>query len=274
MPDESITFQTASEHSNQISYNPSRTNHKGKSVSLLKKLPKPMLPDETRREIQARESYHVLKIISEFVEAGEELRAIQPAVSIYGSARTPENHPDYEFTLRLARKLSDAGFSVISGGGPGIMEAANKGAFAGASPAVGLNIVLPHEQKANPYQDLSIKFQHFFPRKVMFVKHAVAYVVMPGGFGTLDELFESLTLVQTGKTPNRPIILVGGDFWSGLLDWIRKELLGRGLIAAADMDLIRLIDDEDKIIEEIFAHYENRLETLGELGADTWSLGL
>ena len=243
-------------------------------MSLLKKLPNPMLPDETRREIQARESYHVLKIISEFVEAGEELRAIQPAVSIYGSARTPENHPDYEFTLRLARKLSDAGFSVISGGGPGIMEAANKGAFAGASPAVGLNIVLPHEQKANPYQDLSIKFQHFFPRKVMFVKHAVAYVVMPGGFGTLDELFESLTLVQTGKTPNRPIILVGRDFWSGLLDWIRKELLGRGLIAAADMDLIRLIDDEDKIIEEIFAHYENRLETLGELGADTWSLGL
>ena len=108
----------------------------------------------------------------------------------------------------------------------------------------------------------------------MFVKHAVAYVVMPGGFGTLDELFESLTLVQTGKTPNRPIILVGRDFWSGLLDWIRKELLGRGLIAVADMDLIRLIDDEDEIIEEIFAHYENRLETLGELGADTWSLGL
>ena len=178
-------------------------------MSLLKKLPKPMLPDETRRDIQARESYHVLKIISEFVEAGEELRAIQPAVSIYGSARTPEDHPDYEFTLRLARKLSNAGFSVISGGGPGIMEAANKGAFAGASPAVGLNIVLPHEQKANPYQDLSIKFQHFFPRKVMFVKHAVAYVVMPGGFGTLDELFESLTLVQTGKTPDRPIILVG-----------------------------------------------------------------
>ena len=184
-------------------------------MSLLKKLPKPMLPDETRRDIQARESYHVLKIISEFVEAGEELRAIQPAISIYGSARTPENHPDYEFTLRLARKLSDAGFSVISGGGPGIMEAANKGAFAGASPAVGLNIVLPHEQKANPYQDLSIKFQHFFPRKVMFVKHAVAYVVMPGGFGTLDELFESLTLVQTGKNARPPDYLSG----QSILGW-------------------------------------------------------
>lgn len=243
-------------------------------MSLNQKLPQPMLPDDTRREIQARESYHVLKIISEFVEAGEELRAIQPAVSIYGSARTPIEHADYIFTERLSRKLSDAGFSVISGGGPGIMEAANKGAFAGTSPAVGLNIVLPHEQHANPYQDLSIKFHHFFPRKVMFVKHAVAYVVMPGGFGTLDELFESLTLVQTGKTPNRPIILVGKAFWSGLIDWIRAQLLSNGLVSPKDMDLIQVIDDEDEIIEHIFAHYENRLADLSETGSDTWSLGL
>lgn len=242
-------------------------------MPLQDKLPHPILPDGTRNEIQARESYHLLKIMSEFVEAGEELRAIYPAVSIYGSARTPVNHPDYLLAELIARCLSDAGFAVISGGGPGIMEAANKGAFAGRSPAVGLNIVLPHEQQSNPYQDLSVKFQHFFPRKVMFVKHAVAYVVMPGGFGTLDELFESLTLVQTGKTPDRPIILVGKDFWSGLLDWIRKELLGRGLIAEADMDLIRLIDSEDEIIEEIFAHYENRLEDFSE-GVNAWSLGL
>lgn len=243
-------------------------------MSLYNKLPQPMLADETRREIQARESYHVLKIISEFVEAGEELRAIQPAVSIYGSARTPADHADYAFAERLSRKLSDAGFSVISGGGPGIMEAANKGAFAGASPAVGLNIVLPHEQHANPYQDLSIKFQHFFPRKVMFVKHAVAYVVMPGGFGTLDELFESLTLVQTGKTPSRPIILVGKAFWTGLLEWIRAQLAGNGLISPQDMDLIQIIDDEDEIIRRIFAHYEHRLEDLADSGAETWSLGL
>ncbi|PJO78996.1 TIGR00730 family Rossman fold protein [Neisseria brasiliensis] len=243
-------------------------------MGLHKKLPMPMLTDETRREIHGRESYHVLKIISEFVESGEELRAIQPAVSIYGSARTPVDHADYLFTERLSRKLSDAGFSVISGGGPGIMEAANKGAFAGASPAVGLNIVLPHEQHANPYQDLSIKFQHFFPRKVMFVKHAVAYVVMPGGFGTLDELFESLTLVQTGKTPHRPIILVGKAFWAGLLDWIKDQLLGNRLISPEDMDLMQLIDDEDEIVEYIFAHYENRLEDLSEQGNDTWSLGL
>ena len=243
-------------------------------MGLSKKLPQPMLPDDIRRDVQARESYHVLKIISEFVEAGEELRAIQPAVSIYGSARTPVAHPDYRFTESLSRKLSDAGFSVISGGGPGIMEAANKGAFAGASPAVGLNIVLPHEQMANPYQDLSIKFQHFFPRKVMFVKHAVAYVVMPGGFGTLDELFESLTLVQTGKTPNRPIILVGQAFWSGLVEWIRDQLLGNGLISPEDIHLIQLIDDEDEIIECIFAHYENRLEDLADTGNQTWLMGL
>ena len=243
-------------------------------MSLLKKLPKPMLPDETRREIQARESYHVLKIISEFVEAGEELRAIQPAVSIYGSARTPENHPDYEFTLRLARKLSDAGFSVISGGGPGIMEAANKGAFAGASPAVGLNIVLPHEQKANPYQDLSIKFQHFFPRKVMFVKHAVAYVVMPGGFGTLDELFESLTLVQTGKTPHRPIILVGRDFWQGMTDWIADRLLTRGFIKPGDLDLFETADTADEVTDIIFRHYENCTDGFCINPNTDWELGL
>ncbi|QEY25345.1 LOG family protein [Neisseria zalophi] len=243
-------------------------------MNLYHKLPAPILPEETRRDIQARESYHVLKIISEFVESGEELRAIQPAVSIYGSARTPAEHPDYLFTESLSRKLSDAGFSVISGGGPGIMEAANKGAFAGRSPAVGLNIVLPHEQNANPYQNLSIKFQHFFPRKVMFVKHAVAYVVMPGGFGTMDELFESLTLVQTGKTPSRPIILVGSAFWKGLLDWIKEQLLGNGLISPEDLDLIQLIDDEDEIIEHIFAHYENRLESMCESQNNTWELGL
>ncbi|UOO81908.1 TIGR00730 family Rossman fold protein [Uruburuella testudinis] len=243
-------------------------------MSLYQKLPDPILREETRREIKARESYHVLKIISEFVEAGEELHAIQPAVSIYGSARTRPDHADYLFTERLSRKLSDAGFSVISGGGPGIMEAANKGAFAGKSPAVGLNIVLPHEQHGNPYQDLSIKFQHFFPRKVMFVKHAVAYVVMPGGFGTLDELFESLTLVQTGKTPSRPIILVGRSFWQGLVGWIQEQLLGRGLISAADLDLFHIIDDEDEIIEYIFRHYDKINEELCSPTDNSWTLGL
>lgn len=243
-------------------------------MPLQDKLPHPILPDGTRNEIQARESYHLLKIMSEFVEAGEELRAIYPAVSIYGSARTPVNHPDYLLAELIARRLSDAGFAVISGGGPGIMEAANKGAFAGRSPAVGLNIVLPHEQQSNPYQDLSVKFQHFFPRKVMFVKHAVAYVVMPGGFGTLDELFESLTLVQTGKIPPRPIILVGRDFWQGMTDWISDHLLTRGFIKPDDLDLFETADTADEVTDIIFRHYENCTDRFCINPNTDWELGL
>ena len=227
-------------------------------MPLQDKLPHPILPDGTRNEIQARESYHLLKIMSEFVEAGEELRAIYPAVSIYGSARTPVNHPDYLLAELIARRLSDAGFAVISGGGPGIMEAANKGAFAGRSPAVGLNIVLPHEQQSNPYQDLSVKFQHFFPRKVMFVKHAVAYVVMPGGFGTLDELAEILVLIQTGKSRKIPVILVGSDFWRGLLAWMEATMVAQGLVAAEDMKLMTLVDDADAVVAAILDFYEGR----------------
>lgn len=244
-------------------------------MALNDKLPHPILSDDLRQRTHSRESYHLLKILSEFVQAGEELRAVQPAVSIYGSARTRPDDPDYRFTEHLSRLLSDAGFSVISGGGPGIMEAANKGAFAGKSPAVGLNIVLPHEQHANPYQDLSVTFQHFFPRKVMFVKHAIAYIVMPGGFGTLDELFESLTLIQTGKIPMRPVILVGRDFWQGLLDWLRAQLEGRGLISIGDMDLMQLLDTEEEIVNAIFDYYQrcrNDLCVTGENSA--WDLGL
>ena len=243
-------------------------------MPLRDKLPNPMLPENARRDIQSRESYHLLKIMSEFLEAGEELRAVQPAVSIYGSARIPPEHPDYLLAEQIARTLSDAGFSVISGGGPGIMEAANKGAFAGRSPAVGLNILLPHEQHANPYQDLSVTFRHFFPRKVMFVKHAVAYVVMPGGFGTLDELFESLTLVQTGKTPHRPIILVGRSFWQGLADWMEKQLAGRGLIAPSDMELFEILDDAQAVAERIFRHYENCTDGFCINAKADWELGL
>ena len=243
-------------------------------MPLQDKLPHPILPDGTRNEIQARESYHLLKIMSEFVEAGEELRAIYPAVSIYGSARTPVSHPDYLLAELIARRLSDAGFAVISGGGPGIMEAANKGAFAGSSPAVGLNIVLPHEQQSNPYQDLSVKFQHFFPRKVMFVKHAVAYVVMPGGFGTLDELFESLTLVQTGKIPPRPIILVGRDFWQGMIDWIADRLLTRCFIKPDDLDLFETADTADEVTDIIFRHYENCTDGFCINPNTDWELGL
>ena len=167
--------------------------------------------------LSARESWRMFEIMSEFVEATERLAPIRPAVSVFGSARIAPDSAYYMLTEAISRKLSDAGFAVISGGGPGVMEAANKGAFFGKSPSVGLNIQLPHEQHVNPYQDVSQTFRHFFARKVMFVKFASAYVVMPGGFGTLDELMEALTLVQTGKTPRIPIILVQSSFWGGLV---------------------------------------------------------
>jgi len=184
----------------------------------------------------ARESWRMLGIMAEFVEATERLASIRPAVSIFGSARTPPDHAYYMLTEDIARKLSDAGFSVVSGGGPGIMEAANKGAYFGKSPSVGLNIQLPHEQSANMYQDISQTFQHFFARKVMFVKFAAAYVVMPGGYGTLDELFEALTLVQTGKIAGIPIILVGSKFWSGLAEWVKGRLVEEGMISPKDVE--------------------------------------
>ncbi|MGB2816568.1 MAG: TIGR00730 family Rossman fold protein [Burkholderiaceae bacterium] len=207
---------------------------------------------------KARESWHVLGIISEFIEATERLSEIRPAVSIFGSARTQPGAPMYELTVEIARKLSDAGFAVISGGGPGIMEAANRGAFEGASPSVGLNIELPFEQHGNPYQDISLRFRHFFARKVAFVKYAAAYVVMPGGFGTIDELSEALTLMQTGKGKPMPIVLVGSVFWSGLLDWMRGTLLPEGMIGAADLDMMRIVDDSDAVLNAIFDFYEAR----------------
>ena len=229
-------------------------------MSLKDKLPQFSDPSITE-DLQAwrtRESWRVFEIMAEFVEATERLQPIQPAVSIFGSARTPKDHPYYKLTEQLARLLSDAGFSVISGGGPGIMEAANKGAFEGKSPSVGLNIQLPHEQSGNPYQDISQSFRHFFARKVMFVKHATAYVVMPGGFGTLDELSEALTLIQTGKTRKIPVILMGSAFWGGMVDWFRTTLVNEGMIAAHDMNLIQVIDEPQEVVNAIFDFYETR----------------
>ncbi len=225
----------------------------------------PKLPPSQMPEIwNSKEAWRVFGIMSEFVSATDRLNEIQPAVSIFGSARTPSDHAYYKKTEEIARLLSDAGFSVISGGGPGIMEAANKGAFYGKSPSVGLNIQLPHEQHNNPYQNISQSFQHFFARKVMFVKFASAYVVMPGGFGTLDELMEALTLVQTGKTRRIPIILVCSDFWGGMVDWFRNTLLNEGMINPEDMHLIQLIDDPQAIVSAIFKHYETRGFELSE----------
>ena len=200
----------------------------------------------------------MLGIMSEFTVATERLRGIRPAVSMFGSARIRQGHPWFERCQDIARRLSDAGFSVISGGGPGLMEAANRGAHAGRSPAIGLNILLPHEQHGNAFQDIAVNFRYFFARKMMFVRYASAYVVLPGGFGTLDELTECLTLVQTGKSRKIPIILVGGAFWSGLLDWMSDKLVGEGMIAAADMQLMQVIEEPDQVVDAIFHFYEGR----------------
>ncbi len=204
------------------------------------------------------ESWRVFRIMQEFVQGFESLSSLQPCVSMFGSSRKKKDDPDYELALEIARSLSDSGFTVITGGGPGIMEASSRGAFEGSSPSVGLNIVLPRQQIPNPYQDVSLSFRHFFSRKVMFVKYASAYVVLPGGFGTLDELIEILTLVQTGKTRRIPIILVNGAFWRGLLDWFRNTLLTEGTITDTDMALFQIADEPQQVVDAIFDHYAGR----------------
>ncbi|UJF24121.1 TIGR00730 family Rossman fold protein [Suttonella sp. R2A3] len=206
-----------------------------------------------------KESWKVFQIMSEFVEGFERLSMIEPSVSIFGSARIGEDHPYYALTQTVAKRLSDNGFSVVSGGGPGLMEAANKGAYEGKNGlSVGLNIQLPHEQQGNPYQDIALVFRHFFARKVMFVKYASAYVVMPGGFGTLDEFAEILTLMQTGKSRTIPVVLVGTSFWSPLLDWFKHTLLQEGTIASEDLDRMTLVDDADAVVTAIEDFYKDR----------------
>lgn len=220
------------------------------------------LPQITEAELlngasSGGESWHAFEIMAEFVGATERLKEITPAVSIFGSARTKPDHPHYILAEEIAKQLSDAGFSVISGGGPGIMEAVNKGAFAGVAPSIGLNIELPFEQSGNDFQDIALSFKYFFMRKVMFVKYANAYVVMPGGFGTLDELMEAITLVQTGKARKIPIILVGTEFWSGLIQWIENTLIAEGMASPTDMNLFQVIDEPKDIVEAIFKYYES-----------------
>ena len=223
------------------------------------KVPKPSDPQLVRRsQVSAREAWRMFEIIAEFVSATERLQTIQPAVAIFGSSRVTPDHPYYAVAEDIARRLSEAGFSVISGGGPGIMEAANKGAYAGLSPSVGLNIQLPLEESTNAFQDVSHTFQHFFARKVMFVKLSCAFVMMPGGYGTLDELSEVLTLVQTAKVRKVPLILVNSAFWKGLLDWIRDTLLAQGMIGVEDPGLMSVIDDPQAVVDAIFEHYHSR----------------
>ena len=211
------------------------------------------ISSERATPAKARESWHILGIISEFVESTEKLASIRPAVSIFGSARLKDGSPWYVFTVDLARRLSDCGFSVISGGGPGIMEAANKGAFAGKSPSVGLNIQLPHEQSGNSYQDVSVTFRHFFPRKVAFAKYASAFVGMPGGFGTLDELFEVITLVQTRKAQPVPIVLFGSAYWKRLLNM--DVMVEDGVISPEDLKLFHYVDEPQAAWDVIASFY-------------------
>ncbi|HEY8438714.1 MAG TPA: TIGR00730 family Rossman fold protein [Candidatus Limnocylindrales bacterium] len=198
--------------------------------------------------------WRALRILSEFVEGFDALAAVGPAVTIFGSARLRDGSPQYEQARRIARGLAEHGFAIITGGGPGIMEAANRGCREGGGLSIGCNIELPHEQGLNAYVDLGIEFKYFFARKTMFVKYADAFVIMPGGFGTLDELFESLTLIQTGKIRHFPVVLVGSDYWGGMIDWLRKTQLAAGAISEDDLSLLKLTDDADEVVRIIQAY--------------------
>lgn len=210
-------------------------------------------------EKKTNDSWAIFKIMGEFVNGFEKMSAIGPSVSIFGSARTKPDHKYYKLAEEVATKIVDAGYGVITGGGPGIMEAGNKGAHLAGGTSVGLNIELPFEQHDNPYidSDKSLDFDYFFVRKVMFVKYSQGFVVMPGGFGTLDELFEAITLIQTNKIEKFPIILVGTEFWEGLMGWVKTTLLDSfGNISAGDMDLIHLVDTADEVVDILDSFYK------------------
>ena len=220
------------------------------------------LKHRTWAEIMSKDSWSIFKIMGEFVEGYEKLQRIGPCVSIYGSARTGPNTQIYKDAQKVAHLLSEAGYGVITGGGPGVMEAGNRGAHEAGGPSVGLNIELPFEQHDNPYidRDKSIDFDYFFVRKVMFVKYSQAFVVMPGGFGTLDELFEALTLVQTGKLDKRPIILYGSHFWGGLIDWFRDILLTEfKTISDHDPDVLHIVDTPEEAVK-VITNYHSKAE--------------
>ena len=209
-------------------------------------------------EIKTNDSWAIFKIMGEFVNGFERMSKIGPCVSIFGSARTKPDHKYYKLAVDVAEKIVDNGYGVITGGGPGIMEAGNKGAHIAGGTSVGLNIELPFEQHDNPYidSDKSLDFDYFFVRKVMFVKYSQGFVVMPGGFGTLDELFEAMTLIQTHKIETFPIILVGKEFWGGMVEWIKTTLINEGNISPKDLDLIHLVDTSDEVIEILNSFYK------------------
>jgi uncharacterized protein (TIGR00730 family) len=221
----------------------------------------PRRPATLDEEIISAEALDVASMLSDedrLDRVADELRAgfealahVGAAVSVFGSARTPDDHPYYELARYTARLLGDSGYAIITGGGPGIMEAANRGARESHSQSIGLNIELPFEQGLNPYVELGLEFHYFFTRKVMFVRYASGFVVFPGGFGTLDETFEALTLIQTGKIRYFPVVLVGSDYWRGLVDWIRERMLGEGMISSEDLDLFVITDDPGQVLQAV-----------------------
>ena len=222
---------------------------------------KDKLQPKTWNEIKTKDAWGIFKVMAEFVDGYEKLSKIGPCVSIFGSARTKEDHEDYKLAEEIAFQLTQNGYGVITGGGPGIMEAGNKGANRGKGVSVGLNIELPFEQHDNPWidRDKNLEFDYFFVRKVMFVKYSQGFIVMPGGFGTLDELFEAITLIQTKKIGRFPIVLVGTEFWSGLLEWIKKTLIAQGNISEEDLKLFRIVDTAEEAVAHLNKFYSKYL---------------
>jgi uncharacterized protein (TIGR00730 family) len=223
-----------------------------------------LLDTGARPDFRDSDPWRSLRILAEFVEGFDALASIGKAITIFGSARILEGDPFYAKARKLAGLLAKDGFAVITGGGPGIMEAANRGCHDAGGLSIGCNIELPHEQASNRYVDLGVEFRYFFARKTMFVKYADGFAIFPGGFGTLDELFESLTLIQTGKIKHFPVVLVGTEYWSGLLDWLRTEAVARGAIEAADMDLIQCTDDMDEACRMLTAGVTERAQEVGK----------
>ena len=231
-----------------------------------------LLTRPTRPEFLDTDPWRALRIQAEFVEGFDALAAVGPAVSVFGSARTKADHPSYEQARRLGARLAEQGYAVITGGGPGIMEAANRGCHEAGGLSVGCNIELPMEQGLNPYVDLGVEFRYFFARKVMFVKYADAFVIFPGGYGTLDELFEALTLIQTKKIQDFPVVLIGTGYWGGMIDWIRDTLVREAAIAPADADLLRVTDDVDEACDIIDSYISDRRETAAATAPDTQAI--
>ena len=209
-------------------------------------------------QLEKEESWRMFRIIGELVEGFDTLSQITPAVTVYGSARVRPGDPVYALAEAIGRAIAKADFTLVTGGGPGVMEAACKGAFEAGGRTVGLNIELAEEQKPNPYTTISLHFHHFFVRKVMLVKYATAFVLLPGGFGTLDELFETVVLIQTHKIRPFPMILVGRDYWSGLVDWLRKQTVGRGYVSQGDLDFLKVTDDPAEVMDRILLFYRGQ----------------